>query len=228
MRRFTSVALLVLLAGCGVIEGDSQASKKQNNANPIPNNSPDPLNNPDIDDLWAQFGTRGSVDNQTKSPDGNALCGLADIRTDDIGQTADNTIPAGKWDVVVDDQPGRCGDDFETTAWRLMNCERISRDAAPYFCDQRLVWLGRQHSQDMITLNYFDHIDRAGNSPFDRMGARGIGFSGAAENLAINPSAEGAHHAWMDSSGHRNNILGNYDYAGCGAVDSYYTTGFIR
>jgi hypothetical protein len=176
-------------------------------------------------ELWAVWGTTGSLDGLAKSPDGYALCGLDDIRTDDLGARLDETVPETGWDSrPVSDEPGFCGDDLETTAWRLMNCERLSRDIDPLQCDLRLVWLGRQHSLDMVARGYFDHEDPDGVGPEGRLTARGVDFSWMGENIAQYPGVESAHHGWMDSQeGHRENILfDRFSHAGIGIVGASY------
>ncbi|HHY23587.1 MAG TPA: SCP-like extracellular protein, partial [Clostridiaceae bacterium] len=58
-------------------------------------------------------------------------------------------------------------------------------------------------------------------SPFDMMKQFGISFRTAGENIAGNRTVEGAFKAWMNSEGHRKNILnGNFNYTGIGIVES--------
>lgn len=90
----------------------------------------------------------------------------------------------------------------------------------------------RFHSEDMMEKNYFDHVDKDNKTPFDRMKDKGISYIGAGENIAAGQvSAIYAHEAWMDSQGHRKNILGDYKYIGVGVVFGghytiYYTQNF--
>ena len=90
----------------------------------------------------------------------------------------------------------------------------------------------RGHSDDMREKNYFDHIDKNNKTPFDRMKKEGIIYTGAGENIAAGQvSAIYAHEAWMDSEGHRKNILGDYKYIGVGVIfgghySIYYTQNF--
>lgn len=120
---------------------------------------------------------------------------------------------------VVDDEAARCGDDFETLAWRLANCERMSRNLEPLACDVRAVWLGRLHSDDMVQRGYFDHMNRQGQSPFDRMTANGVTYRAAGENIANYPDVESAHIGWMNSDGHRENILSpSFTHSGLGVI----------
>ena len=80
--------------------------------------------------------------------------------------------------------------------------------------------------------NYFDHTNKENKSPFDRMEEEGINYKNAGENIAAGQSsAIYAHHAWMNSLGHRKNILGDYKYIGVGVIfggyyNIYYTQNF--
>ena len=90
----------------------------------------------------------------------------------------------------------------------------------------------RKHSEDMMIKNYFDHINKENKSPFNRMEEEGINYKNAGENIAAGQSsAIYAHHAWMNSLGHRKNILGDYKYIGVGVIfggyyNIYYTQNF--
>ena len=56
----------------------------------------------------------------------------------------------------------------------------------------------------MMIKNYFDHTNKENKSPFDRMEEEGINYKNAGENIAAGQSsAIYAHHAWMNSLGHR-------------------------
>ncbi|NMB96529.1 MAG: SCP-like extracellular protein, partial [Clostridiaceae bacterium] len=58
-------------------------------------------------------------------------------------------------------------------------------------------------------------------SPFDMMRQFDISFRTAGENIAGNKTVEGAFKAWMNSAGHKKNILNSsFNYTGIGIVDS--------
>ena len=49
----------------------------------------------------------------------------------------------------------------------------------------------------------------------------GVSFKTAGENIAGNATVEGAFKAWMNSEGHRKNIMsGNFNYTGIGVISS--------
>ncbi len=89
-----------------------------------------------------------------------------------------------------------------------------------------------KHSEDMENKNYFDHINKNNESPFDRMKKEKIKYRLAGENIAAGQiSAIYAHEAWMNSLGHRKNILGDYENIGVGVsfgghYKIYYTQNF--
>ena len=68
--------------------------------------------------------------------------------------------------------------------------------------------IARKHSADMITNNYFDHVNPSGHNARNRLHDGGLTFSYYGENLAYGQySPIYAHEALMNSEGHRKNIL---------------------
>ncbi|GAB3274138.1 CAP domain-containing protein [Kineosporia babensis] len=64
------------------------------------------------------------------------------------------------------------------------------------------------HAEDMLKNNYFSHDSQDGTSPFERMTAAGYTWAGAAENIAAGQSSpEAVMKGWMNSAGHKANIL---------------------
>lgn len=155
--------------------------------------------------------------------DPNVLCTIYDVRTDDLTFNTTRAYPGGYWGEtpIADPHNGRCGDDLETLGWRLLNCERITRALSPVDCDLRLVWISRQHADDMATRDFFGHINPDGHDSFHRLSGRGIQYGLSGENLARQSSIYNAHQAWMRSPLHRRNILTEqYQYAGLGVIFS--------
>ena len=134
-------------------------------------------------------------------------CGGDDIRIDDLGANVEEAQAVSSWSSVVADRGERCGDDYETALFRLANCERRARGLSELSCDMRLVALGRQHSADMRDRDYFSHVNPQGQGPFERMDAVGLAYRAAAENIGLAPTVAHAHRGWMDSDGHRQNVL---------------------
>lgn len=81
--------------------------------------------------------------------------------------------------------------------------------------------VARIKAQDMVDNNYFSHNSPIYGSPFDMLKSFGISYKTAGENIAGNSSNSGAVNSWMNSSGHKANILNkNFNYTGIGVVSS--------
>ncbi len=90
----------------------------------------------------------------------------------------------------------------------LTNAERAKAGCAPLTVDSRLTAAAQAHSDDMATHNYFSHTSQDGRTPFQRMAAAGYQFSIAAENIAAGQrTPTDVMTGWMNSTGHRENIL---------------------
>jgi uncharacterized protein YkwD len=170
--------------------------------------------------MWDKWGTVGTQSGKATTEAGHAFCTAADVRQSDLAGGYSRQYPDGYWGAEpVDEANGRCGDDLETLAWRLLNCERMSYGLEPLSCDQRLVWMGRQHADDMQVRSFFDHVNPDSRDPFERMDGRGIEFEMAGENLARFESVEAAHEAWMNSDVHRRTLLTpQFTHGGIGII----------
>ena len=103
----------------------------------------------------------------------------------------------------------------------LINNERAKAGLAALTADPELMDVARLKAKDMVENNYFSHQSPKYGSPFDMMKQFGISFRTAGENIAGNSTEEGAVTAWMNSEGHRKNILsGNFNYTGVGIYNS--------
>lgn len=95
----------------------------------------------------------------------------------------------------------------ESTAVRLTNQQRAQHGCGPLRDDARLRTAARRHSADMHAKHYFDHNSQDGTSPWDRIKAAGYSSPGA-ENIARGyATAQAVVTGWMNSPGHRANIL---------------------
>ncbi|TYC18926.1 CAP domain-containing protein [Actinomadura syzygii] len=95
----------------------------------------------------------------------------------------------------------------ETAVVALTNAERAKAGCRPLRVDERLAAAARKHSADMAADDYFDHTSRNGDSPWQRMEDAGYPSPGA-ENIAKGyPTAQAVMEGWMNSPGHRANIL---------------------
>jgi len=119
---------------------------------------------------------------------------------------------------------------LEQQAYARVNEYRRSRGLAALAWNETIAEQARQHSLAMAS----------GRVPFghegldDRLATirQTIPWSAAAENVAVSRTAAGAVDSWLDSSGHLENIVGNYQLTGVGAAAAgssvYFTQIFIR
>ncbi|WP_272032651.1 CAP domain-containing protein [Oceanobacillus kimchii] len=120
---------------------------------------------------------------------------------------------------------------FEQEVVELTNQEREKQGLQPLELDTELSKVAKEKSQDMQSNNYFDHNSPNYGSPFDMMQSFGIDYNTAGENIAQGQrSPEEVVNAWMNSEGHRANILnGDYTHIGVGHIENgnYWTQMFI-
>lgn len=99
----------------------------------------------------------------------------------------------------------------EAEVLRLVNEERAKAGCSPVAANSALSKLAAAFSDDMAARGFFDHTDPEGESPWDRAAALGITDLGG-ENIARGQAtAADVMEAWMNSPGHRANIL-NCDF----------------
>lgn len=112
----------------------------------------------------------------------------------------------------------------------LVNAERSKRGCAPLRVSDQLAFAAQGHSQDMALNDFFSHTSSDGRSPWDRIRETGYSFSSAAENIAAGyPTAASAVSGWMNSSGHRANILNcNLEETGVGYYYLQNDTGDVN
>jgi uncharacterized YkwD family protein/spore coat assembly protein SafA len=97
---------------------------------------------------------------------------------------------------------------FESEVIRLTNVERSKAGLPALATNWELCRVARYKAQDMIDKNYFSHTSPTYGSPFTMMQTFGLKFSAAAENIAYGQrTAQEVVTAWMNSPGHRANIL---------------------
>ncbi len=121
---------------------------------------------------------------------------------------------------------------YENEVIRLVNEIRVKNGLNTLTADWELSRVARYKSQDMKDNNYFSHTSPVYGSPFDMIKNFGISYRSAAENIAKGQrTPEAVVNAWMNSSGHRANILNSsYTRIGVGYVadGNYWTQMFIR
>ena len=120
---------------------------------------------------------------------------------------------------------------YEAEVVRLVNAERAKYGLKPLTENWELSRVARYKSQDMADRHYFSHTSPTYGSPYQMMRDFGITFRTAGENIAYGQrTPQAVVTAWMNSSGHRANILNaSYTQIGVGYVASgnYWTQMFI-
>ncbi|MGW4686862.1 CAP domain-containing protein [Streptomyces sp. NPDC004244] len=95
----------------------------------------------------------------------------------------------------------------EAAVVTLVNQARAQAGCGPVRANPPLAALAAAFSKDMAVRGFFDHTDPDGNTPWDRATNAGISGLGG-ENIARGQGdAQAAMNAWMNSPGHKANIL---------------------
>jgi uncharacterized protein YkwD len=97
--------------------------------------------------------------------------------------------------------------DSERQFFEALNRERTAAGVAPLKWDNALFAAARRHALLMLNLNSMEHQLPGEANLAARLGESGARFSAVAENIAIGSSPQLIHGGWMDSPGHRANIL---------------------
>ncbi|GLZ75683.1 hypothetical protein Afil01_04900 [Actinorhabdospora filicis] len=109
-------------------------------------------------------------------------------------------------------------------AIRLTNVERAKAGCGEVEENAKLTAAAQGHSEDMARNNYFDHTSQDGRSPWDRSRAQGYNDA-IGENIAAGyTTAKAVLEGWMNSEGHRANIL-NCDAKAIGLGVARYNGG---
>lgn len=109
---------------------------------------------------------------------------------------------------------------FQNRVVELVNEQRTANGLKPLTVNTTVTKTATLKSEDMAKLNYFDHTSPTYGSPFDMMKQYGISYRTAGENIAKGQtSPEQVMQGWMNSEGHRKNILNSaYTQIGVGVA----------
>jgi len=112
---------------------------------------------------------------------------------------------------------------YDAELLRLTNLERQKAGVPALKLSNQLNQAAQNHADDMTKNNYFSHTGLNGSKPSDRAKAAGYNYSYVGENIAAgNTSPADVIQGWMNSQGHRENILNsNYTEIGFGYSYSY-------
>src|SRR5437667_7017335 len=97
--------------------------------------------------------------------------------------------------------------DSERQLFEALNRERATQNLGALQWDDVLFKAARQHALRMANLNMLEHQLPSESDLEGRLAEAGARFSVIAENIAVGASPPIIHGGWMDSPGHRKNIL---------------------
>jgi uncharacterized protein YkwD len=123
------------------------------------------------------------------------------------------------------------GSEFEMRVFELTNIERVNNGLPPLAWHNGLADIARTHSEDLMRNGIGWHIGSDGSNPIERLNRADIpNMSFRAENVAYGqPTPERVVETWMNSEGHRANILiDKATHLGVGFVGPYWTQVFGR
>ncbi len=131
--------------------------------------------------------------------------------------------------LAVNQVVGICLDPEECNAIAGLNNFRMRSGLRPCLIDLLLCSASRGHSGDMRRMGFFSHTSPVrGKGSFTSRAAQ-QGASASAENIYMGSSrGNAANSAWINSSGHRANMLGGHSRVGVGRVGGYFTQMFGR
>lgn len=101
---------------------------------------------------------------------------------------------------------------LEKQAFELINEQRVLQHLQPLALDLKMLYLAREHSENMARLKFFSHMGRDGKMADDRANEIGLkDWSGIGENIAFSQgyknSVEIAVQDWTNSQHHKENLL---------------------
>ncbi|WP_127530227.1 WG repeat-containing protein [Paenibacillus kobensis] len=97
---------------------------------------------------------------------------------------------------------------FERQSLDLVNAFRVRYGLSALRWDGTAAGTARAHSEDMRDRGFFDHVNPDGKDPGNRMDAAGIPYGLTGENIAAGQrDAIEAYQSWVNSKGHRDNML---------------------
>jgi uncharacterized protein YkwD len=139
-------------------------------------------------------------------------------------KVASKSAPVARWGTAAY---------VENEIFKQINGERRKRGLSQLMWNEQIADLARRHSRDMADRHYFSHKERDGSMVGKRADKANIPWNAVAENIiwfiGMPDPAGYATDGWMNSPGHRENILTKgWKQTGVGAIvgpdGSYYIT----
>ncbi len=119
---------------------------------------------------------------------------------------------------------GECAQlrDFFSELLTLTNRARRDAGVSPLKFSYQLGQAAQGYAEDLATQNFFDHVGEDGSTMLTRIEATGYELIAAGENIAAGQrTAASVFEGWMNSPGHRDNILkADFTEVGFGRFDA--------
>ena len=127
-------------------------------------------------------------------------------------------------EIAVSNNSGECAhlSDFFFELLSLTNKARKDAGLKPLRISYPLGQSAQDYAEDLATQNFFSHQGKDGSTLSSRVEATGYDFAAAGENIAAGQqTAQSVFDGWMNSAGHRKNILAaDYTEVGFGMFDA--------
>lgn len=164
------------------------------------------------------------------TPGARTTSAPATTLSDTAPAAAKSKAPATTAPATKAASPSSAASSAEDQVVELVNAERAKVGCSPVKVNAKLTEAAEAHSKDMAEHSNMSHSGSDGSSPGDRIERAGYSWSTYGENVAYGyGSAKSVMEGWMNSSGHRANIL-NCDFkeigVGLSGSDNYWTQDF--
>ena len=200
-----------------VIEGENNQTTNENKpstTNPIVNDNTLKPNNNNIS-------SNVNISNSTNSSSSNSSNNNVEITITNKNETV---TPNTNTSTNVIISTGDSISEIETLIFNKINEERSKVGLPKLQNSSTAAKYAKEKSKDMATRNYFDHYSPEGHLVYNKMVKDGVKFTSWAENLGYISSSNGSNYiasalmnSWMNSPGHKANILSTaYSHVGIG------------
>lgn len=166
--------------------------------------------------LSAENRSRGRTDLERLAAELEARLGRGSVAVERRGEPVDPTPTAAS------------RSSYAESIVAAMNRERAARGLGPLTLESRLSLAAQDRVDDMLSKRYFDHVSPDGVNPFTWVRKRGYRYDLIGENLALGyRSSQSVVSGWMNSPGHRANILKDgFDEVGIAFSDTSPMRGY--
>jgi len=121
---------------------------------------------------------------------------------------------------LINYQPNKTEDYFEEISFLHLNACRWFYSKSILAFSKTAQKTARKHSSNMAKFGFFGHVDKSGLNFDQRLLNDGVNWSKCAENIAYGTNLLPifANHYWLNSKGHRENMLNQFEYVGVGCA----------